>query len=389
MAIRVKSASRDALIKYLDTVTDPVLRELIQLRLQYSGIATTRGTFLSALNGKSRIYPIILPTQASGRWSYLQPALSGFPKKCINPECPKYSHEKSRECWSVADCLLPDKGTFWIEHDLDAVEHRIYALILGWKERLLELSNGVDTHTPVACKLFNLPLPSNIINPHSSKEDIEWRGLVQWQGKDDSRRTIGKNVTYGSQYVYVTLSAVKARKPYRNFNGLKYNPNFVFSIPNIQSHLIVDSEGCSTVPDYIDIAIKFIEDNVDIQKRKAEWMAKIRKDKISRTLYGGPRKFYFSDEHTAKEGFNHIIQGTVASYINESCILLQREFPDSYIIHNKHDSLKWAFMYSELDRELEERQILERVKRITQRDLVYNDNTIKLTATYKVISNLE
>src|SRR5258708_4246703 len=133
-----------------------VQRRLAELRLEYSDIGTLRQTVLSSLIDAERLYPTILPTQASGRWSYINPNLSGFPKKCINPSCPKGHHEKTSECWSARDCIIPDPGTFWIEHDLDAVEHRIYALILKWDERLNDLRNGVDIHTPVTCSLFNL-----------------------------------------------------------------------------------------------------------------------------------------------------------------------------------------------------------------------------------------
>jgi DNA polymerase I-like protein with 3'-5' exonuclease and polymerase domains len=387
-----KSISRDALLSLLQKdKVQGVQKELIDLRLQYSQIHTLRDTFLESLTHTQRIYPVILPTQASGRWSYIQPPLSGFPKKCINPACSQGLHEKTPLCWSVQDCLRPDKDTFWIHHDLDAVEHRIYALLLGWETRIQELTRGVDIHTPVACILFNLPLPRNLYNPHTSPEDIEWRKLVHWGGKDDGRRTIGKNMTYGSQYFYVSLDkkgTYRPKTPYRVYQKLIYNPMFVYSIPNIESFRIQDTDGQPTTPNYINLAIQFVESNIEIQKRKAVEMEKIRKDKIARTLYGGRRLFYFQNQHTAKEGFNHRIQGTVASYINESCVLLQDEFPSSYIVHNKHDSLIWAFVYestTEQGRKEEEDQILERVKDLTQRELVYEYKSVPITATYTIV----
>src|SRR2546430_14980735 len=132
--------SRDELLKALqkDNLSS-IQKELTELRLAYSNIHTLRDTFLQSLRNRDRIYPTILPTQKSGRWSYIDPNLNGFGKKCINPNCPEGLHRKTEECWSVRDCVKPDKNTFWIEHDLDAVEHRIYCLILGWKERLTEL----------------------------------------------------------------------------------------------------------------------------------------------------------------------------------------------------------------------------------------------------------
>jgi len=395
------SVARNDLKKFLDkgNITD-IQRELAQLRLEYSDIAMVRNTFINSLKGHERIYPTILPTQSSGRWSYISPALSNFPKKCINPECPKYHHEKTDLCWSVRDCIEPDPGTFWIDHDLNAVEHFIYCLILQWKERLDDLKSGIDIHTPVTCSLFNLPMPPNTQNPHSFCtcgssgrllqkvcEHCQWREVVKWQGKDDTRRTMSKNFTYGGQYFYVSLAknSYKPRLPTRVYNGLVYNPMFVYSIPNIQSYLISDNNGNLIPPDYESLAIRFVESNVEIQKRKAYLMEKYRKDKVSRTLYGGKRHGWFSNQDTAKELFNHTIQGTVASYINESCILLQKAFPESYIIHNQHDSLKWAFTYTSYDKAAEEQEILSKCKKICQRSLIVQEHEAEITATFKIV----
>jgi len=389
------SVSRDELLKALQKDSlGKKEKDIASLRLEYSNIHTLKDTFLASLRHEDRIHPVILPTQSSGRWSYLNPSVNGFPKKCINPTCPQGVHEKTMECWSTRDCLLPDKNTFWVEHDLDAVEHRVYCLILDWKERLNDLRSGVDIHTPVTCQLFNLPMCNNKSNPHTSTEDIIWRRHIKWHGKDDPRRTISKNVTYGAQYFYVSLergskyyTLHKVKPPYRTYKGLIYNPTFVYTIPNIESFLIENQEGDKVTPDYINIAIRFIEGNVEIQKRKAEEMERIRRDGIARTLYGGRRLFYFKNQSTAKEGFNFRIQGTVASYINESCILLQKRFKDSYLIQNQHDSLKWAFTYESTTsqgKKEEELQILQEVKDITQRELTYGSNSIPITATFKI-----
>ena len=391
-----KGTTRDDIAAYLTKGKgDNVQRRLAELRLAYSEIGTLSNTFLRALEGVERVTPTILPTQASGRWSYLNPPLSGFPKKCVNPECAEYHHEKTKECWSVRDCFIPDEGTFWIEHDLDAVEHRIYALILQWESRINALLTGVDIHTPVTCSLFNLPLPLNILNPHTGEEDVQWRKQVSWQGKDDTRRTMSKNFTYGGQYFYVRLARrnEKVRKPFRLANGVVYNPNYVYSMPNIQSYKVIDTNPHSStygeliIPNYEELAVNFVEDkeNNEIQKRKAEVMEKCRRDKQSRTLYGGRRYAWFGNQDAAKALFNHIIQGTVASYINESVILLQREFPESYIIHNQHDSLKWAFEYTLGNKEVQEQDTLDKVKKLCQRAFDMGQYSMPITATFKIV----
>ncbi len=249
----------------------------------------------------------------------------------------------------------------------------------------------MDIHTRVTCALFNLPLPSNLLNPHKAVEDTDWRGKVQWQGKDDTRRTMSKNFTYGQgQYCYVQrVKGDKARTPYRVYKKLRYTPTVVYLIPNIETYRILNpSTGVLERPDYEKLAIAFMEDNVEIQLRKADLMERCRVERISRTLYGSPRKAYFKNQETAKELFNFIIQGTVASYINESVILLQRRFPESYLIQNKHDALKWAFYYqstTEEGKREEEAQILEECKKICQRKLSLGNEEILITATFHII----
>lgn len=387
------SVSRDELQKVLTKTTlTSQQRALAELRLQYSNIAKLKTDYLEAVRTVERIYPTILPTQASGRWSYINPALSNFPKKCINPACSRLEHEKTVACYSLRDCIIPDDNTFWIEHDLDAVEHRIYCLILDWKERIDELKTGKDPHTKVTCELFNLPYPSNPYNPHSSKDDEIWRERVKWRGKDDTRRTMSKNFTYGGQYFYVSLvkEGTRVRLPFRISDRLKYNPAFVYSIPNIQSYLIEDELGNLVPPKYEDLAVRFVESNVEIQSKKAVLMEKYRKDKVSRTLYGSKRQAWFRDQDSAKALFNHTIQGTVASYIDESCVLLQKAFPTSYLIHNQHDSLKWAHYYSSTSVEgkrAEEQQVLEYHKKICQRMLRVGENELLISATFHIVNS--
>ncbi len=357
-----------------------VERRIAELRLDYSECATLLNHFIKKVANVDRIYPRFLPTQASGRWSTIDPPLTNFPKKCINPSCPMERHRKTFECWSMRDCILPDPNEFWIEFDLDAVEARIYALLLKWESRLEEFRLGYDIHTPVTCNLFELPSPCDARDPHAADVDEAWRSLVKWQGKDDKRRTMSKNFTYGGQYFYVTYEPNrKVRKPNVSYQGLVFNPSYVFSIPDIQEYNL-DRETL------ISLACKFVEGTYEIQRAKAEEMERIRRDKIARSFYGFKRVFFHSDEHTAKEGFNHIHQATVVGYINETAIRLQEAFPYSHMVHNAHDNLKWGFeVFHESDGGGEIELILSEVKKIVERDLVYQDRSIPITATFKTI----
>jgi hypothetical protein len=367
-------------------------RRLAELRLEYSEIGTIRTAQIKALE-TPRLYPTILPIQVTGRWTYLRPNYNSFSKRCINPVCPEGQHSKSVDCWSVSDCIRPDTNTFWIEHDLDAVEHRIYCLVLQWRERLEQLRAGEDIHTPVACELFQLPLPTDPYNPHSSEVDKAWRETVGWQGKDDQRRTLGKNMTYGGQFFYVRMARANEQihRPYRIYQGLWYNPTYVYTIPHIQTFKVLHPEtGELKAPDFEEIACRFVESSIEIQKRKAYVQEKCRRDGFSRNLYGAKRRTwrseFYRNQENAKELFNYIVQSTVSSYINESAILIQHEFPESYCIHNKCDSLKWAFPYcSVVNRAQEEQEVLATVQELSQRTLLMGQYDIPITATFKII----
>lgn len=365
------SVRKDDLKKYVNTHVESGGTNLANLRLQYSESSTLLNHFVSKVLAKERIYPRILPTQASGRWSTVDPPLTNFPKKCINPLCPKERHRKTKECWSMRDIIGPDLNTFWIEFDLDAVEARIYALLLGWKERLEEFEKNYDIHTPVTCSLFDLPFPQDKVNPHDNDIDELWRIETKWQGKDDKRRTMSKNFTYGGQYFLVEIMR----------NGeLKYSPEYVFSIPDIEEYGLEKKE-------LISLAHKFVKATYNIQYKKAEWQARIRKDKIARTLYGARRVFFMSDKSTAKDGFNHVIQGTVVDYMNQTACLIQEEFPDSYVVHNAHDNFKWCFPLDlvKTGKEINEYPVMRRFKELVERDLEYNGLSTKITGTFRII----
>ena len=350
-------------------------RRITQLRLDYSEATTLLNHYIAKLSGTDRIYPQVRPTQKTGRYSTTNPPLTNFPKKCINPSCPQERHRKTEECWSLRDVIMPDEGEFWYDGDADAIEARIYALLLQWEHRIEEFNRNLDIHTPVTCNLFGITLPSNFETCHMDEENLNWRIVTQWQGKDDKRRTMSKNFTYGGQYFYVERSSRNIRPPNYRYKELIYNPEFVLGIPGINEYGL-------EVNELIKLAHKFVESNYEVQLRKADEMERIRKSKISRTLYGARRVFYQQSTETAKEGFNQQIQGTVVDYMNQTEIMLAKEFPTSHFIHNAHDGLKWAFDLKDQDK------VMQSIKGITERPLRYKDHSIMITFTGRFIYNV-
>ena len=355
-----KSVAKDALRKYVSTNKHDMDKAtqvaVANLRLRYQELNQPLTNYIRPMLHATddRIYPKMLPTQASGRWSTFDPPLTNFSKKCINPDCPQGWHEKRSECWSVRDCVMPDVGWFWLDPDLDAIEARIYALKVHDDEAIKAFNEGLDIHTPTACYLFKLPFPQDLANPHTSAMDEQWRHTIQWRGKDDLRRGIAKNYRYGMQYALY--------------------PTAVLLLKDLEQFNLSREES-------LRLAYDFWELTAAQQAVKMEHMKRIRRDKVARTLFGARRVFFDNSHDTMKEGFNHEIQGTVVDYVNEKLLTITRQYKGAYVVHNAHDGFKVAFPSDQYDTTVTAAQ----VKEIVEGSLTYEGNTVKVTATMKVI----
>lgn len=351
-----RSVAKDVLRKVVKTETNQQKVVMAKLRLRYQELQQPLVNYIRPMlaSASGRIHPTMLPTQRSGRWSTLNPPLTNFSKTCINPDCPKGWHEKRHECWSVRDCIMPDVGWFWVETDLDAIEARIFALKVRDFDGIEAFNKGFDIHTPTACRLFGLPLPADLVNPHTAAIDDAWRQEVQWRGKDDIRRGIAKNFRYGTQYCL--------------------KPEAVLSIKDLEQFNLSQEEILRLAHLYWKITARQ-------QQVKFEHMKRIRRTKVARTLYGSRRIFFDGSDDTAKEGFNMEIQGTVVDYMNIAILKIARDFPGSYIVHNGHDSIKYAFPQDRYDPET----TFEQVQDIVEGSLTWHGLTVKVTSSGKII----
>ena len=121
---------------------------------------------LAKLKGKDRVYPEVLPTQASLRWSTKNPNLPGF----------------KREFWTQHSGIIrPDPGEWWLEWDWVGIEARIFTAYTGDEEDVKWFTGAYDIHT-VTCKKYL----------------FAWESLpADWKGKEDERRVRAKNFRYG------------------------------------------------------------------------------------------------------------------------------------------------------------------------------------------------
>lgn len=129
-----------------------------------------------------RVYPHFLPTaQDNGRWSTTNPPLAQLPEglRCI---------------------VIPDEGYPWVGWDWDAIELRIFAAMARDEMLLGAFDKGWDLHTITFCEMFDVELPPNLMDPHTSPESADWREAIGWAGKDDKRRVFCKTFVYRCIY---------------------------------------------------------------------------------------------------------------------------------------------------------------------------------------------
>lgn len=331
--------------------------ELIVLRIEYSELSKLLTGYVNQLVNVNRIYPRHLPTQASFRWSTFDPPITNWPRACINPDCTESEHEwVFNQCWSVRDILLPDSDEIMVSWDHDNIEGRIHDLIVNDQTAIQAHTMGYDLHTLTCCDIFRMAYPTNLQNPHTSQEDIQWRTKYNWQGKDTKQRVLAKNFNHGSKYT----------KTWR----------FVYRIEGIEKYGVNRN-------DLGNLAKAYIASKGAAWQRKLDIMSHIQRSKLSRTLYGGRRIFFDSSEETGREGFSHMISGTVSDYNNMTLKLIHEWLGDDVrLLHNAHDGNKIAIKRKAVASQSNE--FMASLRYIIERPITYEGRSLVMTAGIKV-----
>jgi DNA polymerase I-like protein with 3'-5' exonuclease and polymerase domains len=275
--------------------------------------------------------------------------------------------------------MLPDTDEVLISWDHDNIEGRIHDLILNDTVALQAHKEGLDLHTITTCNIFGYALPPNLKNPHTycdcdpvqkgTQNDLvplplcvhcQWRKLYHWQGKDTKQRVLAKNFNHGSKYsrTYTFVHKIKGIEKY----GVS------------RTHLE-------------QLAKRYIESKGDSWQRKLDIMQDIQRKRIARTLYGGRRIFFDSSEETGREGFSHMISGTVSDYNNLTLINLHEALGKQNVrlLHNAHDGDKIAVKRQYIEAWFgSNAEFIDSIKPLIERDITYEGRTITLTAGVKV-----
>lgn len=250
-----------------------------------------------------RVYPSLLPTQSSGRWSVARPPLVTSSHPYMDPPT---------KLQSVV--IGPDDGTAWVCYDFDAIEAKLVACYSDDEEDLYAFDQGHDIHTITSCNMLHDPLPPNLANPHTSPECEEWRRARNWQGKDDKRRGLAKVrycVLYGKDHKAAEDSAYAA--------------------------LWVKQGGSRE--ELVEAARIFLSQHPNITACKKKWWDIVAKKCEARTEFGRRRRLYGDWWTRAKEGWNHMIQGWVSDALNISIIDILED-TRFHLVYPSHDAAK-------------------------------------------------
>lgn len=347
-----------------------VKRQLAALRVAYSEDSKLLTACVDKLVGVDRLYLTHLPTQTSGRWSTW---ITNWPRACINPECQAQleitldseihgyiEHEWTDTCWSVRDILKADDDEVLITWDHDNIEGRIHDLIVNDTEALQAHAEGFDLHTITCCRIFGYTLPSDLRNPHTSGVDAAWRRQYNWQGKDTKQRVLAKNFNHGSKYT----------ESYR----------FVHRIQGIERYGV-------SYRQLEQLAKRYIQAKQQAWNTKLDIMQRIRRERISRSLYGFRRVFFDSSAETGREGFSHMISATVSDYNNMTLQRLNNWLgSDGRLLHNAHDGNKYAIKrtFWEYDPYSNQDTLEATLRSIIERPIEYEGRSLVMTAGIKV-----
>ena len=283
---------QDRLAELRDQGADSELLEMRLALIEREGLRKD----IAKMRGKHRVYPEVLPTQASGRWSTKHPNIPGF----------------AREFWVKHSGIIhPDTGEWWLEWDFKGIEARMFTAYSGDEEDVELFRLGTpDIHDFTCVKYLMAWQP-----------DLQIGDVIQypadWIGSKDERRTRAKNFRYGV---------------------LQYGQNekAILGMPGIEKLGLHRNTLLQRARQFLDARPK----GVAFKRRTFE---ECERDKVARTFMGRRRLLFGPPEQRAKEGLNHKIQGAVADLMDWCLIQITQTWPQSSVILNKHDGALVAF----------------------------------------------
>lgn len=296
--------------------------ELLDLRLAFAE-SDSLLRYLRPLRGQDRVHPHFLPTQRSGRWSTKDPPLPNFSALCIAPNH-AYRGEHiavSSGCWSLRDIVRADPGTYFLKFDWDAIEAKLAAAYSGDTDDLEAFARGDDIHTITYCRMYGIPLPPDLQDPHKAESCADWRETLKWGGKDDWRRVASKTSRYSLAYGTDKRAILQAK----------------------------DANKLGSRDELLALAEAYLASKPNLVNFKYRTWATIMEAHESRTFLGRRRRLFVTSEEyrlwkrtrkataSCREGLNHMFQGAVADMMNLTIIAVKRRWPQARLGYQSHD----------------------------------------------------
>src|SRR4029077_7038383 len=249
---------------------------------------------------RERVYPTILThTQATGRWSIVD-----YPTQQLTQD--------------LEGVLKPDKGKVWLKHDWDQVELWLQGAIARDEPLLRAKREKWDIHALNTAEAFGLPYPPNRADAHGHPDNLAWRQLVGWKGKDDPRRSFSKRFVYRILY--------------------RGNPAHAGDIPGakalgLDGGKLARAARAWLLP-HAAIPLDWTRTDEFILRHgyTRTWAGRKR-----RTLSVGPSGRI--TDAICRELCNHRMQGGVADLLNLSLLELLQTMPYLKLLGSKHDAL--------------------------------------------------
>ena len=346
--IKLKSVKAD-LLRALKTrllKSGDDVPHLLDARLQFSE-AESVAKYLRMMQDQTEVHPHILPTQANGRWSTTDPPLPGFPRKMADGKTP------------FPLVIKPFPHTYWIKFDLKAIEARIAAAYAGDQDDLEAFANGYDIHTITACTMiYNMPLPPDLHDPHTTPTCEAWRQSWSppWNGKEDLRRQISKNTRYATLYSYDQSG--------KSILGQK------------------DIERSGLDRDMlVHAARKYMARKRELWVYKLKMAQRSVRTGVAYSFLGHRRRLYGDDDMKKKLGWNTMVSSSVSDMMNSFFIEIDRQFPTSRVIVNRHDGAEIEFP-NEIPCDVS----LLALRKIVERSWEINGNTFTSMADWKMVA---
>jgi len=289
--------------------------DILDARLAWTELEGIR-RYIADMAERDRIYPLMLPTaQAGGRWSTTQPPLTNWPRH--DPSACVLGHTGSWCPRDVRGVLVPDPGTYWLKFDWSAVEARLAATYCQDAEDLESFALGLDIHTRTACRMFGLDLPPvQTGDLHTAPEVGAWRARYSWGGSEDARRHMAKTARYALLYA----------EDHRGILNVKGIEKLGYTRKELE-----------------EFGRAYLRAKPAFVAAKSRAQAECARTGLARTAFGRLRRLSGDLRTRAKEGFSHMISGTVSDMMNLTLIGIHAKIPSCHLVVNRHDGAEIAF----------------------------------------------